>query len=64
MVIKKKGESLEINMEGRHDGFPGYELYINNELLYGHNPRVTGEGVLSLLGRGEHRPRKTGVIEP
>jgi len=37
----------------RHDGFPGYEMYVNNVLVYSFNPRENGQGPLSLLGNGE-----------
>jgi len=37
----------------RHDGFPGYEMYVNNVLVYSFNPREIGQGPLSLLGNGE-----------
>ena len=39
---------------GRHDGFPAYEIYINGTRVYAHDPLVTGEGLLSLGGIGEH----------
>jgi hypothetical protein len=47
----------------RHNGFPGYELYIHNELVYSHNPTVTGEGPSALWGSGNHQPDIEGEIE-
>jgi hypothetical protein len=39
----------EFRVEGDHDGFPAYELYINKKSVYGTTPDVTGDTPFSLL---------------
>jgi len=39
---------------GTHDGFPAYESYVQNSLIYMHDPRKTGETPLSLFPPEEH----------
>ncbi|MCX6936686.1 MAG: hypothetical protein NTU80_02125, partial [Verrucomicrobia bacterium] len=41
------------SLEGSHDGFPAYEVYIGGKRIYEHDPLATGEDVFSLLGSGE-----------
>ena len=48
----------EYSISGSHDGFPAYEIYINGIRVYEHDPFVTGETPMSLLGKkGEHECR-------
>ena len=42
------------SIEGIHDGFPAYEIYINGKRVYQHDPLATGEGLGSLFGDGEY----------
>lgn len=42
------------SIEGIHDGFPAYEIYINGKRVYQHDPLATGEGLWSLFGDGEY----------
>jgi hypothetical protein len=37
----------------QHDGFPGYEVYVNGNLVYSFDPRANGQWVPSLSGSGE-----------
>lgn len=48
-----------MRLTGKHDGFPGYELWRQNDggtarLLWSHDPRDTGEGLGSLYPPMEH----------
>ena len=42
------------SLEGRHDGFPAYEVYIGTKRVFEHDPLATGEGLTSLFGFLEH----------
>lgn len=41
---------IEYAVSGSHDGFPAYELYINQVLVYFWDPLAQGTGPLALLG--------------
>ncbi|WP_322520692.1 hypothetical protein SR882_07800 [Guyparkeria halophila] len=43
-------------LRGQHDGFPAYELYLNGQLAYAHDPVATGHTPASLFGSGEIDP--------
>jgi hypothetical protein len=45
---------LHGTFSGTHDGFPAYESYVQNSLIYSHDPRKTGETPLSLFPPEEH----------
>ncbi len=36
-------------VSGTHDGFPAYELYIDNNLVYAYDPILVGKGPIALL---------------
>jgi len=42
------------SITGSHDGFPAYEIYINNKRVYQFDPLATGEGPASLWPDEEH----------
>lgn len=44
-----KGEP-EYKIYGIHDGFPAYEIYLNQKLVYCHDPIATGNSASSLYG--------------
>lgn len=49
-IRQKSGcEVPEFRVEGSHDGFPAYELYINKKRVYGTSPDVTGDTPFSLF---------------
>jgi hypothetical protein len=47
------------SLEGNHDGFPAYEVYIGNKRVFQHDPLATGEGLGSLLDPLEHDVNET-----
>src|SRR6185503_14312264 len=61
-----------VTVNGQHDGFPAYEILIvrpetgdNTErVVYGHDPRATGQTALSLAGGGEFEVKKKCVQKP
>jgi len=42
------------SIEGSHDGFPAYEIYINGKRVYQHDPLATGDGLGSLFPDEEY----------
>ena len=42
------------SMEGSHDGFPAYEIYINGKRVYQHDPLATGDDLNSLFPDEEY----------
>jgi hypothetical protein len=47
-INQDEAGNLSYSLDGTHDGFPAYELYINDHLIYSHDPIGSGEGPLSL----------------
>lgn len=45
---------LRYSLEGDHDGFPAYEVYIGNKRIFQHDPLATGESLGSLFDPLEH----------
>ena len=64
--------NVSVTVNGQHDGFPAYEILIvrpetgdNTErVVYGHDPRTTGQTALSLAGSGEFEAKKKCVQKP
>jgi RHS repeat-associated protein len=64
--------NVTVTVNGQHDGFPAYEILIvrpetgdNTErVVYGHDPRTTGQTALSLAGGGEFEAKKKCVQKP
>jgi len=55
----------DVHVEGIHDGFPMYEIHkkVDDNTaveIYRHDYKVTGEGLSSLYGSGEHTVNVTG----
>ena len=42
------GEIVNYNVYGHHDGFPAYEIYFDDNLIYGYNPLDSGRTPTSL----------------
>jgi hypothetical protein len=42
------------SIEGSHDGFPAYEIYINGKRVYQYDPLATGDGLGSLFPDEEY----------
>jgi hypothetical protein len=47
---QNKGNEPEYRIYGKHDGFPAYEIYLNQQLVYCHDPIRSGDSPLSLFG--------------
>ncbi|MEE9210473.1 MAG: hypothetical protein V3U23_08460, partial [Kiloniellales bacterium] len=49
LYLKVQGGRLMARVEGDHDGFPAYELYVDRSLIYSHDPVAADQTPLSLL---------------
>ena len=47
---QNEGNEPEYRIYGKHDGFPGYEIYLNQQLVYCHDPIRSGDSPSSLFG--------------
>ncbi len=45
--------TLKAHLHGNHDGFPAYELYIDGDRIYEHDPVAQGESPTALFGTGD-----------
>ncbi|MBW4493143.1 MAG: carboxypeptidase-like regulatory domain-containing protein [Oscillatoria princeps RMCB-10] len=52
-VQQEKGKKPEYKIEGEHDGFPAYEIYINGELAHHYDPQGKFWGPYNLFGSGD-----------
>lgn len=48
---------------GKHDGFPAYEIYLNGQLVYSHDPIATGNAPVALGPPMEIPVLKGGVVQ-
>lgn len=49
VTMEKNGKNVRAKVDGHHDGFPAYELYINGESHYQHDPVSSTLFVVVLL---------------
>lgn len=51
----KRGASgqLLVRLEGNHDGFPAYELYVNGQRIHHYDPVAAGKSPMALGGLGD-----------
>ena len=62
LTVTDQNGKITVSGNGQHDGFPGYEILMQREgadqpeLIYGHDPSVSGDGPFSLFGSGEYHP--------
>lgn len=40
--------AVDYLVQGAHDGFPNYEIYVGDQLIYSHDYRAYGQGISSL----------------
>jgi Ca2+-binding RTX toxin-like protein len=52
-IRQQEGKKAEYRLEGDHDGFPAYELYINRNRVYEHDPVKRNQGPFSLMPPAE-----------
>lgn len=48
-IQDKPGQKPLVRVEGMHDGFPAYEIYINGQLVYGYDPEKEGGDLSNLF---------------
>lgn len=41
-IQNQLGKKPLVRVEGTHDGFPAYEIYVNQQLVYGYDPEKSG----------------------
>jgi Protein of unknown function (DUF3238) len=52
-IKNQLGEKPLVKVEGTHDGFPGYEIYVNKQLVYGYDPEIKGGTPNNLFGSSD-----------
>jgi hypothetical protein len=55
---------LRYSLEGDHDGFPAYEVYIGNNRVYEHDPIAAGQTPVSLGPPMEFSVPSTKINQP
>lgn len=50
------------SIDGDHDGFPAYEIYIGDQCVYSYDPIPAGEGVTALAGGLDKHAHRSGEI--
>ena len=58
LYVKEYDGKLYYKLTGSHDGFPAYELYIDECLVYSHDPETGDDSPLSLLPPSEYSVNK------
>ena len=58
-IRKKPGVPPEYRVEGNHDGFPAYELYINGTRVYDFDPKARNQTPVSLFPPAEWAIKNT-----
>lgn len=53
VIRQAEGKQAEYKIKGDHDGFPAYELYINRNRVYEHDPVERNQGPFSLFAPAE-----------
>lgn len=52
----------QYEITGDYDGFPAYELHIDVQRIFDHDPIATGEGLFSLFPPMEHSVNDSGAV--
>lgn len=61
---QRPGESPEYRIQGTHDGFPAYEIYINGQRVYECDPLANGDSPRSLYPPQDKRASVSWTIVP
>jgi hypothetical protein len=62
LQISDDGTTKSYLLIGTHDGFPAYELYINDQPIYQYDPAAAGRGLFSLCGGLDVAVQQTGTL--
>ena len=67
--LRKTDDGIQYRLEGQHDGFPAYSVWILNDLISKHDPEISDQTPFSLfsiplIGRGEFSVNTSGIIKP
>jgi hypothetical protein len=55
-IWEKAGYTPQFSLQGTHDGFPAYELFINGKRFHEYDPRnIAGLGPLALFGQSDRQ---------
>lgn len=55
-IWEKAGYTPQFSLQGTHDGFPGFELFINGKTFHAYDPRnIAGLGPLALSGQSDRQ---------
>ncbi len=55
-IWEKAGYTPQFSLQGTHDGFPAFELFINGKSFHSYDPRNVAElGPLALSGRSDRQ---------
>ncbi len=49
LFIRVSGDSIEVRVDGEHDGFPCHELYVNRQRIYSYDPVAAGSSPSALM---------------
>jgi hypothetical protein len=52
---QKDSQRPQFKVKGKHDGFPAYELFVNNRLVYTFDPEQASTSPLDLLSNAERK---------
>ncbi|MFM6408481.1 MAG: DUF3238 domain-containing protein, partial [Microcystis sp.] len=63
LTLNRLRNEWQWQLNGSHDGFPAYGVFLNGKLIYDHDPRRTGDDPWSLFGSGEYTVTKFGAIK-
>jgi len=56
------GMAIDYELNGKYDGFPGYESYIQKSLVYSHDPIAENQTPLSLFPPMEFNVSEVGRL--
>ena len=53
LALNLENDNLKYELQGSHDGFPAYSVYIGEQQIYGYNPATRGGDPFDLFGPGK-----------
>lgn len=62
VTIDASSTPASYTVTGARDGFPAQDIYIDDDLVDSHDPRVTGDGLFSLFPPMEYNISKSGTL--